>query len=117
MAALWTNSSDARPSEMSAITPCRQQPREQESLSIDAANRRSRIANLPGMDSMSAVIKRQGEPATGAIIIAGPSSHFTEEQMIRAGPRLTRVADELALVGSASPLLKAGNIGTWGKQA
>ena len=80
------------------------------------ANQRSRIANLPGMNSMSAVIKRKGEPATGAIIIASPSSHFTEEQMIRAGPRLTRVADELALVGSEPPLLKAGNIGTWGNK-
>jgi IclR family transcriptional regulator, acetate operon repressor len=71
----------------------------------------------PGMSSMSAVIKRKGEPATGAVILAGPSSRFTEEQMLRFGPKLMRVADELALVGSASPLLKAGNLGTWGNKA
>ena len=71
----------------------------------------------PGMSSMAAVVKRKGEPATGAIIIAGPSSRFPEEQMLRLGPRLLRVADELALVGSASPLLKAGNVGTWGNSA
>jgi IclR family acetate operon transcriptional repressor len=68
----------------------------------------------PGMSSMAAVVKRRGEPATGALIIAGPSSRFSEEQMLLFGPRLLRVADELALVGSASPLLKAGNVGTWG---
>ena len=66
---------------------------------------------------MSAVIKRKGEPATGAVILAGPSSRFTEEQMLRFGPKLMRVADELALVGSASPLLKAGNLGTRGNKA
>jgi IclR family acetate operon transcriptional repressor len=70
-----------------------------------------------GMSSMAAVVKRKGEHATGAIVIAGPSSRFSEEQMLRLGPRLLRVADELALVGSASPLLKAGNVGTWGNKA
>ena len=71
----------------------------------------------PGMSSMAAVVKRKGEPATGALIVAAPTSRFTEEQMVRLGPRLIRVADELALVGSASPLLKAGNLGTWGNKA
>ena len=71
----------------------------------------------PGMSSMAAVIKRKGEPATGALVVAGPSSRFAEEHMVRLGPRLIRLADELALVGSASPLLKAGNLGTWGNKA
>jgi IclR family transcriptional regulator, acetate operon repressor len=71
----------------------------------------------PGMSSMAAVIKRKGEPATGALIVAGPTSRFTDEQMVRLGPRIIRLADELALVGSASPLLKAGNLGTWGNKA
>ena len=71
----------------------------------------------PGMSSMAAVVKRKGEPATGALIVAAPTSRFTEEQMARLGPRLIRLADELALVGSASPLLKAGNLGTWGNKA
>ena len=71
----------------------------------------------PGMSSMAAVVKRKGEPATGALIVAAPTSRFTEEQMTRLGPRLIRLADELALVGSASPLLKAGNLGTWGNKA
>lgn len=70
----------------------------------------------PGMSSMAAVIKRKGEHATGAVIVAGPSSRFTEAQMQKVGPRLLRIADELALVGSASPLLKAGNVGTWGNK-
>ena len=71
----------------------------------------------PGMSSMAAVVKRKGEPATGALVVAAPTSRFSEEQMTRLGPRLIRVADELALVGSASPLLKAGNLGTWGNKA
>ena len=71
----------------------------------------------PGMSSMAAVIKRKGEPATGALVVAGPSSRFAEEHMVRLGPRLIRLADELALVGSASPLLKDGNLGTWGNKA
>src|ERR1700761_1442094 len=32
----------------------------------------------PGMSSMAAVVKRKGEHAPGAVIIAGPSSRFTE---------------------------------------
>jgi DNA-binding IclR family transcriptional regulator len=70
----------------------------------------------PGMNSTAAVVKRKGEHATGAVVVAGPSSRFTEEQMLRFGPRLIRVADELALVGSASPLLRGGNVGTWGNK-
>jgi len=55
---------------------------------------------------MAAVLKPKGEPATGALVIAGLSSRFTEEQMVRFGPRLLRMADELALVGSTSPLFE-----------
>ena len=36
--------------------------------------------------------------------------------MRRFGPRLMRVSDELAPVGSAFPLLKAGDIGNWGNK-
>src|SRR4051812_47073342 len=60
----------------------------------------------PRMNSMAAVVRRRGEPATGALIIAGRSSRFTEERMLHFGPSLIRMADELALIGSASPLLK-----------
>jgi DNA-binding IclR family transcriptional regulator len=71
----------------------------------------------PGMNSMAAVIKRRGEGAAGALIIAGPASRFPADTMLRFGPRLLQSADELALIGSASPLLKAGNVGTWGNKA
>ena len=71
----------------------------------------------PRMNSMAAVVRRRGEPATGALIIAGPSSRFTEERMLHFGPSIIRLANELALIGSASPLLKPDNLGTWGNKA
>jgi IclR family transcriptional regulator, acetate operon repressor len=71
----------------------------------------------PRMNSMAAVVRRRGEPATGALIIAGPSSRFTEERMLHFGPSVIRMANELALIGSASPLLKPDNLGTWGNKA
>lgn len=71
----------------------------------------------PGMNAMAAVIRRKGEPAAGALIVAGPTSRFTEERMLQLGPNLVKTANELALIGSASPLLKADDRGTWGNMA
>ncbi|WP_203236204.1 IclR family transcriptional regulator [Methylobacterium crusticola] len=70
-----------------------------------------------GMNSMAAVIRRKGEPAVGALIVAGPTSRFTRERMLHVGSSLVRRANELALIGSASPLLKADDRGTWGNMA
>lgn len=68
----------------------------------------------PGMSSMAAAVQRRGEEATAAIVVAGPSIRFTEDLMMKHGQDLLRAASELALIGSASPLLKARNLGTWG---
>jgi hypothetical protein len=57
---------------------------------------------------------RPKEPATGVIVIAGPSSRLTLQRMLGFGPLLLAAADELAAAGPASPLLKAANVGTWG---
>ncbi len=74
-------------------------------------------AYAPGMNSMAAVVQRRGEPATGVIVIAGPSGRLTLKKMQEFGAALVAAADELAVTGSASPLLKSANIGTWGNVA
>lgn len=74
-------------------------------------------AYAPGMSSMAAPVRRKGEPATGVIIVAGPSARLTVKNMTRIGPDLVAAADELAMAGNASPLLKAANVGTWGNRA
>jgi len=71
----------------------------------------------PGMSAMAAPVQRAGMPATGAILIAGPSSRLTLKRMQGFGPALLAAADELAAVGDASPLLKSSNVGTWGNVA
>jgi len=68
----------------------------------------------PGMSSMAAPIKRADQPATGVLVIAGPSSRLTKKRMLQFGPALLAAAEELALSGNASPLLKSANVGTWG---
>lgn len=68
----------------------------------------------PGMSSMAAPVRRGEEPATAVVVIAGPSSRLTQERMTQFGPPLLAAAEELALSGQASPLLKAANVGTWG---
>ena len=70
----------------------------------------------PGMTSMAATVQRRGEPATGVVVIAGPSIRLTDERVSSFGPELIAAANELALVGSASPLLKSANVGTWGNR-
>jgi IclR family acetate operon transcriptional repressor len=67
-----------------------------------------------GMNSMAAPIKRANEPATGVVVIAGPSSRLTLERMQQFGPALLAAADELAVTGNSSALLKSANVGTWG---
>lgn len=74
-------------------------------------------AYAAGMSSMAAPVQRKGEAATGVIIAAGPSSRLTLEQMKKFGPALIESAAELAVTGSASPLLKSANVGTWGNVA
>lgn len=74
-------------------------------------------AYAPGMSSMAAPVRRQGELATGVLIIAGPSARLTSKNMARFGPELVASADELAMSGNASPLLKAANVGTWGNRS
>mgnify|MGYP003583219851 CR=1 FL=1 len=71
-------------------------------------------AYAPGMSSMAAPVQRAGEPATGVIVIAGPSARLTLQRMQGFGPVLLEAASELAMTGSASPLLKSANVGTWG---
>jgi DNA-binding IclR family transcriptional regulator len=68
----------------------------------------------PGMSSMAAPVCRAGEPTTGVIVIAGPSSRLTLQRMEAFGPLLIAAVEELAAAGNASPLLKAANVGTWG---
>lgn len=68
----------------------------------------------PGMSSMAAPVARPGEPATGVIVIAGPSSRLTRQRMKSFVPLLLAATQELAHVSNASPLLKASNLGTWG---
>jgi IclR family acetate operon transcriptional repressor len=71
----------------------------------------------PGMSSMAAPVQRAGEPATGVVIVAGPSLRLTLKRMAQLGPQLLAAAGELAATGHASPLLKAANVGTWGNVA
>lgn len=74
-------------------------------------------AYAPGMSSMAAAIRRNDGPATGVIVIAGPSARLTTERIDQFGPALLGAAAELALSGTASPLLAAANVGTWGNVA
>lgn len=67
-----------------------------------------------GMSAMAAPVRKAGEQATGVIIIAGPSLRLTTKRMMDFGPELLAAAEELAVIGSASPLLKSANVGTWG---
>ncbi len=71
-------------------------------------------AYAPGMSSMAAPIRKAGEPVTGVLVIAGPSSRLTPERMKQFGRPLLAAAEELAVSGNASPLLKGANVGTWG---
>ena len=71
----------------------------------------------PGMSSMAAPVQRAGEPTTGIIIVAGPSSRLTAQRMVKFGPALMAAAEELSVTGPASPLLKSANVGTWGNVA
>ena len=71
-------------------------------------------AYAPGMSSMAAPVRKKDEPTTGVIVIAGPSSRLTLERMRQFGPALLQATRELSHSGSASPLLKSANLGTWG---
>lgn len=70
----------------------------------------------PGLNSMAAPVHRRGDRPTAAIVIAGPSIRFTEERMAACGGTLIQSANELALIGSASPLLESRPGGTWGNR-
>lgn len=88
-------------------------------LKVLDAHRKRRFSMIqdayaPGMSSMAAPVQRAGEPTTGLIVIAGPSARLTLERMQQFGPPLLAAADELAVTGHASPLLKSANVGTWG---
>jgi IclR family transcriptional regulator, acetate operon repressor len=74
-------------------------------------------AYAPGMNSMAAPVQKAGEPATGVIVVAGPAPRLTRERMNQFGPALKLAAEELAVSGNASPLLKGANVGTWGNIA
>jgi hypothetical protein len=69
-----------------------------------------------GMSAMAAPVQRRDEPATGVVVIAGPTVRWTETRMRSFGAELLKLAAELALAGHASPLLKAANVGTWGNR-
>lgn len=70
----------------------------------------------PGMSSMAAPVRRRGHGMTAAVVIAGPSIRFTEERMRASAPDLLATANELALLGNASPLLDSRDLGTWGNR-
>ena len=74
-------------------------------------------AYAPGMSSMAAPVQKAGEPATGVIVVAGPATRLTLERMKQFGGDLKAAAEELAVSGHASPLLKGANVGTWGNLA
>ncbi len=74
-------------------------------------------AYAPGMSSMAAPIRRAGEATTGVLIVAGPSARLTTKSMARFGEPLLAAAQELAMSGNASALLKSANVGTWGNRA
>jgi IclR family acetate operon transcriptional repressor len=67
-----------------------------------------------GMSSMAAPVQRPGEPATGVVVIAGPSPRLTLTRMQNFVPDLLAATQELARTGQASALLKSANVGTWG---
>lgn len=69
-----------------------------------------------GMSAIAAPVRRSGEPATGVVVIAGPSMRLTEARMLSFGPELLNIAAEIAMAGHASPLLKSANVGTWGNR-
>jgi len=71
-------------------------------------------AYAPGMSSIAAPIKRANEPATGIVVIAGPSARLTLKRMQQFGPALLAAAEELVVAGNSSSLLKSANVGTWG---
>lgn len=90
-------------------------------LDLLAAHRRRGYALIrdvyaPGMSSMAAPVQRRGDAPTAAIVIAGPSVRFTEDKMAACGGALISTTNELALIGSASPLLEARQGGTWGNR-
>src|SRR5690606_33527054 len=68
----------------------------------------------PGLTSIAAPVRRRGEPATAMIVVAGPSTRMTDEKLLEFSTYLIATADELALLGSASPLLDSRSGGTWG---
>jgi DNA-binding IclR family transcriptional regulator len=68
----------------------------------------------PGMSALAAPVRRVDGPTTGVIVIAGPSSRLTAKRMVKFAPAMLAAAEELAMSGNASPLLKSANVGTWG---
>jgi IclR family acetate operon transcriptional repressor len=74
-------------------------------------------AYAPGMNSMAAPVQRASEPATGVVVIAGPSARLTAARMQQLGPALRAAAAELAATGQASALLTSAHVGTWGNVA
>jgi DNA-binding IclR family transcriptional regulator len=71
-------------------------------------------AYAAGMSSLAAPIQRADEPATGVVVVAGPSSRLSRQRMLQLGDAVLAAAGELAMTGNASPLLKSANVGTWG---
>jgi DNA-binding IclR family transcriptional regulator len=91
-------------------------------LKVLEAHRKRRFsiiqdAYAPGMSSMAAPVKRVDGPTTGVVVIAGPSPRLPLKRMLQFGPALLAAADELAVAGNASALLKSANVGTWGNPA
>ena len=74
-------------------------------------------AYAPGMSSHGGAGARRRRPATGVIVVAGPATRLTLERMKQFGGDVKAAAEELAVSGHASPLLKGANVGTWGNLA
>lgn len=67
-------------------------------------------AYAPGMNSMAAPVQKAGAQATGVIVVAGPASRLTLVRMNQFGSALKLAAEELAVSGDASLLLKGSTL-------
>ena len=77
-------------------------------------------AYAPGMSAMAAPVQRAGEPATGVIVIAGPSPRLTLKRMQRVRPCVAcrrRRARRHGQCVSAAKVGQRGHLGQHGGQA
>ncbi len=59
-----------------------------------------------GLSAISAPVRFKGQPAIGALTIAGPTARFTVERMQALAPALIDTAQQLAAASGASPFFQ-----------